>query len=74
MAPAIGWSKLLGYMEKNMRKPNLRQLETKTNDTSNLDHDTLEDNNTLADHKLATVTGGMFQRSAERHMFYRQVL
>jgi len=46
---------------------------TKTNDTSNLDHDTLEDNNTLADHELATVTGGMFLRSAERHMFYRQV-
>ena len=29
--------------------------------------------NTLADHELATVTGGMFLRSAERHMFYRQV-
>ena len=37
----------------------MEKIMSKTNETSNIDHNTLDDHRTVTDRELDTVTGGM---------------
>jgi type VI protein secretion system component Hcp len=43
-----------------------RKIVSKTNDTSNLDHDTFEDRDMLEDTELNAVTGGLLDAAAPK--------